>query len=136
MSMIRWPEPREKIAEAEGLTLLEVMFAMALVTVALLTLSGLAIVGIKGASTANKFTTAITLAQEKLEEMISAGYTPHLATTHTVTEPYQSIPAFPLYKRISTRTPHTPISGMHTTTVIVSWDKDLHSITLTTAVTE
>ncbi|NKB80752.1 MAG: hypothetical protein GKS05_02425 [Nitrospirales bacterium] len=134
-----WRQPqtlRHKIEETQGLTLLEVMFAMALVTVALFTLSGLAIVGIKGASTANKLTTATTLAQEKLEDIIRTGYRPHLATRHTETESYGSIPDFPLYKRVSQTTPHTPLSGMHTTTVMVSWEQDTHSVTLTTAFTE
>jgi len=120
----------------QGLTLVEVVIAMGLVFLALLALSGLAIVSMKGAATAKHLTTATVLAQEKLEDVKLTGYNPNIVSRVEVDEPYESLPDFPLYKRVSTIDPNNPTVGMQTVTVTVSWADDNHSVSMTTFLTE
>ena len=120
----------------QGLTLVEVVIAMGLVFLALLALSGLAIVSMKGAATAKHLTTATVLAQEKLEDVKLTGYNPDIVSRVEVDEPYESLPDFPLYKRVATIDPNNPTVGLQTVTVTVSWADDNHSVSMTTFLTE
>jgi len=119
-----------------GVTLVEVVIAMGLVFMALLALSGLAAVSLKGAATAKHLTTATFLAQEKLEDAKLTGYNPTIVSAVEVVEPYESLSEFPLYKRVLTIDPHTPTSGLQTVTVTVSWADDEHSVSLATILAE
>ena len=119
-----------------GLTLVEVVIAMGLVFMALLALSALASVSLKGTATAKHLTTATVLAQEKLEDVKRRGYNPDIVSKVQVDEPYESLPDFPLYKRVSTIDPSTPTIGLQTVMVTVSWANDDHSVSLATIIAE
>lgn len=125
-----------KLENPRGVTLLEVLMAMGLVSVALLALSGFATTIMKGASSSQKMTTAVTLAQDKIEDLRRGGYDRALMANRSVIEPYDSIVGFPAYKRTALTEIHVPASGMQTVTVEVYWDADDHSIALTTVFTE
>ncbi len=120
----------------QGLTLVEVIIAMGLVFMALLALSGLATVSLKGAATAKHLTTATVLAQEKLEDVKLTGYNPDIVSKVEVDEPYESLPDFPLYKRVSKIDPNNPMVGLQTVTVTVLWADDDHSVSMATILTE
>lgn len=120
----------------QGFTLVEVVIAMGLVFLALLALSGLATVSWKGAATGRHLTTATVLAQEKVEEFTLAGYNPILLSKVAIDEPYESLPDFPLYRRVSTINPSNPIVGLQTLTVTVSWADDSHAVSLSTILAE
>ncbi len=120
----------------QGLTLVEVVIAMGLVFMALLALSGLATVSLKGAATAKHLTTATVLAQEKLEDVKLTGYNPDIISRVEVDEPYESLPDFPLYKRETTIDPNNPTVGLQKVTVTVLWADDDHSVSMATILTE
>ena len=120
----------------QGLTLVEVIIAMGLVFMALLALSGLATVSLKGAATAKHLTTATVLAQEKLEDVKLTGYNADIVSRVEVDEPYESLPDFPLYKRVLTIDPNNPTIGLQTVTVMVSWADDRHAVSLSTILVE
>jgi len=120
----------------QGLTLVEVVIAMGLVSLALLALSGLATVSWKGAATGRHLTTATVLAQEKLEALTLAGYNPTILSKVEIDEPYESLPDFPLYSRVSTIEPSNPIVGLQTLTVRVSWADDSHAVSFSTLLAE
>ena len=109
---------------------------MGLVFVALLALSGLAAVSMKGSATGKHLTTATVLAQEKIEDYKLDGYNPTILSKIEVNEPYESLPDFPLYRRMSTIEPINPASGLQTVTVTVSWADDNHSVSLSTMLAE
>jgi len=120
----------------QGLTLVEVVIAMGLVFMALLALSGLATVSLKGAATAKHLTTATVLAQEKLENVKLTGYNPDIVSRVEVDEPYESLSDFPLYKRETTIDPNNPTVGLQKVTVTVLWADDDHSVSMATILTE
>lgn len=120
----------------QGLTLVEVVIAMGLVFLALLALSGLTAVSWKGAATGRHLTTATTLAQEKIEEVKLSRYNPALSSKTEVDEPYESLPHFPLYRRLLTIEPNQPIVGLQTLRVTVSWADDAHAVSLSTILVE
>ncbi len=120
----------------QGLTLIEVVIAMGLVFLALLALSGLATVSWKGLATGRHLTTATILAQEKIEDIQLNGYNPTIASKVDGDEPYESLPDFPLYRRVSTIEPNHPTVGLQTVTVTVSWAADGHAVSLSTILAE
>lgn len=117
----------------QGLTLVEVVIAMGLVFLALLALSGLATVSLKGAATGKHLTTATALAQEKIEDLKLNGYKATIVGSKVeIDEPYESLSDFPLYRRVSIIEPRNPTVGLHTLTVTVSWADDSHAVSLST----
>jgi len=120
----------------QGLTLVEVVIAMGLVFLALLALSGLATVSWKGAATGKHLTIATSLAQEKIETMKLRGYKPGLDGRIEFEEPSESLPDYPLYKRVASIDPNQPMVGLQTVTVTVSWADDSHAVSLSTLLAE
>jgi len=59
----------------KGFTLIEVIIAIAILSVGLLALASMQVAAIKGNAHANRLTEATTLAQDKVEELISLQYT-------------------------------------------------------------
>lgn len=114
----------------KGLTLLEVVIAMALFFVAVLALAGVAVTASKGAAASRHLTMAATLAQDKLEQMRNTGY--DAAAPLETTEAYETIPAFPLYQRVVRIETGRPVPGLQTATVTVSWADDRHSVVVST----
>ena len=118
------------VTNHKGLTLLEAVIAMALFFVAVLVLSGVAVTASKGAAASKHLTTAVTLAQNKLEQLRSTGYDP--AAALETTEAYGAIPDFDMYQRIVRMETGRPVPGLQTATVTVWWSEDQHSVTVST----
>lgn len=129
-----------------GFTLLEVLIALAILSVGLLALAQMQIAAINGNLSASKMTIATTLAQDKIEELKGLDYDDaQLADTNpfnndNMTDP--SLPSFhppdhedsnnPIdesggitglrrYTRIWNIADNTPTSGVKTVVVIVFW---------------
>ena len=122
--------------DPRGVTLVEVIIAMGLVFLALLALSGLAATSLKGVATGKHLTAATSLAQEKIEDFRRSGYNPNIASKLEIHEPYESLPGFPLYQRESVVEPDSPMMGLQTVTVTVSWAEDRHSVSFSTILAE
>lgn len=120
----------------KGLTLLEVLVAIALVGLAVLALSSFSTVAFQGASRAKKLTIGLTLAQAKIETIQLEGYDPLLAGREEQVESYEALEDFPLFKRTVSRVSHTPGPDMQTVEVSVYWDHDVHSVTISTILGE
>jgi type IV pilus assembly protein PilV len=118
-------------AEA-GFTLLEVLITMVLLAVGILGVGGLAITTVQGNDKSNRLSAATMLAQDKLEQVRTAGYTgaPALAGT----EGYGAIADNTPFKREVAVADDTPTIWMRTVTVTVWWESDGHSVTLSTIV--
>jgi len=61
--------------DKNGFTLLEVLIAMAILSIGLLALAGLQVVVIKGNASSKNLTSAVILAEAKLEELKRGGFT-------------------------------------------------------------
>ena len=116
----------------QGLSLLEIVIAMAVVFLALLGFAGFSVVAHTGMSASEKMTRAVTLAQEKMEDIKREGVPSGLTSQLNMTEPYGSITGAPHHQRLLTITPNDPMPGLHTIAVNVQWDKGAHTTTLKT----
>ncbi len=116
----------------QGFSLVENLLALAVLMFVLLGLVGLASTIISSNASTKKRVTAITLAQDKIEDIRRAGYNPALIANTTVTENYKAISAYPLFKRVTLTQVNTPAAGMQTVTVTVYWDSDVRKVTLIT----
>jgi prepilin-type N-terminal cleavage/methylation domain-containing protein len=98
-----------RLSGAKGFTLVELMIATLLFSVALLGIASLATVVINGNNISKQITTSTALAQQKIEYYFNKGYGYGIYTTATYTEPFGTIssvvnnPAlFSGYRRVTT----------------------------------
>ena len=126
----------QRMQNQQGLSLLEIVIAMAVVFLALLGFAGFSVVAHTGMSASEKMTRAVTLAQETMEDIQREGVPPGLTTQWTNTEPYGSISGALHHQRILTITPDDPMQGLHTVSIQVQWDNGAHATSLKTYVTQ
>lgn len=69
-----WPRLGSSLKGRQGYTLVEVIIAVFILTIALLTVAGLSVVVIRGNATAERITMVTSFAQQKLELVKKAGY--------------------------------------------------------------
>jgi prepilin-type N-terminal cleavage/methylation domain-containing protein len=116
---------------AKGFTLIEIMVAIALLSIGLLGMAGLTVGIMRGNALSSEVTTATALAQAKMEDIKRVGYS---AATE-ITEEYNNIAGYPLFKRDTEIDVDTPDLGMKTVTITVSWNSDASSIAVETILT-
>lgn len=116
----------------QGFSLLEILIALVVVFLTLLGFAGFSVVSHKGMTASEKMTRAVTLTQEKLEDVRRGEMASSLSGTFINIEPYGSISGAIHHQRMLMIQPHTPMLGLHTVTVKVQWDQDAHSISLAT----
>ena len=133
------PKPSEKSSKTlrnqGGLSLLKIVIAMAVVFLALLGFAGFSVVAHTGMSASEKMTRAVTLAQEKMEDVKREGVPAGLTSPLSAIEVYGSIAGALQHQRTLTITPHDPMPGLHTATVQVQWDNGAHTTSLKTYLT-
>jgi type IV pilus assembly protein PilV len=120
--------------DTRGFTLIEILIATVIITVASLGIATLTVGVASGNSFSKQLTTAVTLAQDRLEQAKRMSYTN--AGTMTGTENYGNIANYSGYKRVTSVANNTPGSDMKMITVIVYWGTDKHSVNLTTILAE
>lgn len=128
----RFEKSRRMIMNQQGVSLLEIVMAMAVVFLALLGFAGFSVVAHTGMSTSEKMTRAVTLAQDKMEDVKREGVPAGLTSQLNTSEPYGSITGAPHHERLLTITPNDPMPGLHTIAVNVLWDKGAHTTSLKT----
>jgi prepilin-type N-terminal cleavage/methylation domain-containing protein len=126
------------LRNSSGFTLVEIMVAIGILTIALLGLVSVTVMVIKGNSFSKTMTTATTLAKDKMEEMKNLGYSGTSSSDITTTEGYNSITNYPTYKRDTEIDVASPAAGMKTIEVKVewSWQGTDRNVTLRTIVAE
>lgn len=120
--------------DTNGFTLIEILIATVIITIASLGIATLSAGVIRGNSFSKRLTTATTLAQDRLEQVKRIGYTN--AGTLAGTENYGNIANYTGYKRITSVTNNTPMSNTRTVDVIVYWEADKYSVNLSTILSE
>lgn len=122
----------QTLRSQKGLSLLEIVIALVVVFVALLGFAGFSVVAHTGMGASEKMTRAVTLAQEKMEDVKREGVPFGLISPTHETEPYGSIPGAPHHQRLLTITPNDPMSGLHAVVVQVDWGNGTHTTSLKT----
>ena len=122
----------DKLHNNRGFTLIEILVAIAILSIGLLGVAGLAGGIRRGNATSDKITTATTLAQEQLEDIKELNYMGTPATDTTITEDYNSITDYSEYKRVTFIDVDSPAADIKTVTITVYWDSDAYSVDLIT----
>jgi type IV pilus assembly protein PilV len=130
------PEAKKMSAldDKNGFTLIEILIATVIITVASLGVASLTVGIMRGNSYSSRLTTATTLVQDRLEQVRRIGYAN--AMTALATENYGSITNFNEYKRVTSISNDSPSSNMKTIFVEVLWDNDKHNIKIGTILAE
>jgi len=114
-----------KKGNASGFTLVEVLIAIFILAFALLAMAQTQIMAIRGNAFANKTTTAVTLAQDKIEELKGLSYSSVINGSDSSG----------VYTRTWTVQNDTPSTDLKTVTVTVSWqDTTSHQVLLETII--
>jgi prepilin-type N-terminal cleavage/methylation domain-containing protein len=124
----------EKLSNNIGFTLIEILIAIVIISIASLGLAGLSVSIIRENSTDRNTTMAISCAQDKMEEIKKLGYLN--VSTSSPNENYGSIPNYLSYKRITSIATDTPAAKMKTVTVTVFWNSDTRSVKSQTILAE
>ena len=124
------------VKNQHALSLLEIMIAMAVVFLAMLGFAGFSVVAHTGMTVGEKMTRAVTLAQEKMEDVKREGVPSGLTSALSTTESYGSIAGAPHHQRMLTIAPNDPLLGLHTVIVNVQWDNGAHATSLKTYLTQ
>ncbi len=119
-----------KLDNIRGYNLIEVLIAMAILSVVSLGMGGLIHITVGVNRNSAGKTVAVTLAQDKMEEMIATGY-PHLSSTsQTLTESYGAMAGYPSYRRVSDIRINKPDTDIKLITVDVYWNDDKQRVRL------
>ena len=125
---------KKMFVNQSGFTLLEVLIAISILTVGLLGVAQMQIMGIQGNYFSGNTTAALTLAEEKMEDLLGKSYTDaeltngnHPDTNNPIDETGQ---AGGIYTRTWVVANNTPITDTKTVTVSVSWDNASHQVSL------
>ena len=113
-----------KIQNSGGFTLIEVLIAIVILSAGLLGMAGLLTGIMQGNSHSSNVTTATTLAEQKMEDIMRLGYGGIASADTTTTEGYNSIGSYPDYKRVTAVDVDNPAAGLKTVTITVYWDAD------------
>jgi prepilin-type N-terminal cleavage/methylation domain-containing protein len=121
------------LKERSGFTLIEILIATVIITIASLGAVSLTVGVIRGNSFSKRMTAATTLVQDRLEDVKRLGYSN--AGTAAGTQNYGTIENFSGYKRV-VFVSNTPAAKMKTIDVTVFWDADKHSVKASTILAE
>lgn len=126
----------ENIHKTEnGFTLLEVLFALAIFSIGLLAVNAMTTMTIKSNYMSKNLTTAVHLAQNKLDELKAGSYASVTDTSDTGLDSQEN-PGAGIFNRSVTVTPHAS-PDYKTVEVIVSWsDPDLRQVAMQTIIAE
>lgn len=122
------------LRNTNGFTLIEILIATVIITVASLGIASLTVGIIRGTAFSSGLTTAITLAQDRLEESKRLSYKD--VGTLAGTENYGTIANFSGYKRVTSIDNNNPASNMKTITVTVYGASDKQYAKATTILSE
>jgi len=130
MKNIRKIFSKKKVCDNQsGFTLLEVLIAISILTVGLLGVAQMQIMGIQGNYFSGNTTTALTLAEEKMEDLLGTSYI-NVISGNDANPIDETGQAGGIYTRTWIVANNTPIIDTKTVTVNVSWDNASHQVSL------
>ena len=123
-----------KLGNEKGFNLIEVLMAIVILSVGMLGTASLTVGTIKGNKVSRDVTTATTLAQDKMENIVQQGYSAISSTNTTIIEDYGAIANYPNNKRIVRIAVDTPTTRMKTVTVESYWKSGSQPVILNTII--
>jgi len=131
----------------QGFTLIEVLIAITILTVGLLAAAKMQISAIQGNYFSNNTSTALSLAEQKMEDLLGRTYTDSaVADTQAgnnanlstlVTKDHEElnvneegVAGGGIFHRVWNVADDTPITDTKTITILVTWDNDRHRVSL------
>jgi len=114
--------------DSKGFSMLEVLIAICLLTVAIMGLATLQSRGIRGNDLGNRTTQAIALAQDRLEQLINSGSGTNYPLTPTASTPDPNNPIDEtgsgggIFTRVWQIQDNTPVNGSQTIPATVTWN--------------
>ncbi len=123
----------KSVSNQKGFTLLELLIALAILSVGLLGLAGLHIAAIKGNVSGFKFSAASAVAQQRLEE-IKALDTASSALSSGVHNDGNIILQGITYNRSYAVSDNSPVKGTSTLTFTVTWVEPISGVTRTSRI--
>jgi prepilin-type N-terminal cleavage/methylation domain-containing protein len=120
----------QKLNNNRGYSMIEVFIAMVVLSIVLLGMAGLINITVTINRNSAEKTVAITLAQDKMEETITKGYSNISSTNQTLTEAYAAMPNYLSYKRITEIKINKPDKDIKLITVDVYWNNDNRRVRL------
>jgi type IV pilus assembly protein PilV len=114
-----------------GFTLIEIMIALVILSIGLVALAGLQLSAIKGNTFSNRMTAAVSIANQKLEQIKDKAYANILSESPT------QIPQSPFTTQV-TVTNNIPLTNTKTVNVTVTWSEGSksHSVPITTVISQ
>jgi prepilin-type N-terminal cleavage/methylation domain-containing protein len=125
-----WKPP---IRPDQGFTLIEIMIALVILSIALIALAGLQVSAIKGNAFSKRLTTAVSIGNEKMEELKNSSYANIISESATkVTRSNMN------FTRQVMVTNNSPLPNTKTVNVMVTWSDNSksHSVPITTIISQ
>ncbi len=127
---------KRKLNNNRGFSLIEVLSAMAVLSVVLLGMAGLINITVSINRNSAAKTVAVTLAQDKMEETIAKGYLSLPSSNRTVTEDYGDITDYLSYRRVADIKMNKPDADIKLITVDVYWNNDNRRVRLQSLISD
>jgi prepilin-type N-terminal cleavage/methylation domain-containing protein len=126
-------KPKHSLWIAEGFTLIEIMIAVAIISIGLLALGGLQVSLIRGNALSQRMTAAISVAEQKMEQVKNTSYTNIEAESATQIQ----ASGFNFTRQVIV-IDNSPLANTKTVNVAVTWSDGLmtHTVPLTTIITQ
>ena len=124
---------KPSISSEEGFTLVEIMIALVVLSVGLVALAGLQISAIRGNAFSKRMTTAVSIANEKMEQLKNSSYANILSESSI-----QVVQSNMNFSRQVTVTNNSPLPNTKTVNVTVTWSggSKSHSVPMTTIISQ
>lgn len=126
-------KPKHSLSIAEGFTLIEIMIAVAIISIGLLALGGLQVSLVRGNALSQRMTAAISVAEQKIEQVKNTSYANIEAESSTQIQ----ASGFNFTRQV-TVTDNSPLANTKTVNVAVTWSDGLktHTVPFTTIITQ
>jgi type IV pilus assembly protein PilV len=122
------------ISIEEGFTLIEIMITLVILSIGLVALAGLQVSAIKGNAFSKRMTTAVSIANQKIEQFKDTSYANILSESSTqITTTHPNQPSMTFTRQV-TVTNNSPLANTKTVNVTVTWSEgsSSHSVPITT----
>ena len=117
----------------EGFTLIEIMITLVIMSIGLVALAGLQARAIKGNAFSKQMTTAVSIVNQKIEQLKDTSYADILSESST-----QITQSNMRFTRQVTVTSNSPLTNTKTVNVTVTWSEgsNSHSVPITTIISQ
>jgi type IV pilus assembly protein PilV len=124
---------KSQVSIEDGFTLIEIMITLVILSIGLTALAGLQVSAIKGNTFSKRMTAAVSIANEKLEQMKDTDYANILSESST-----QITRSNMRFTRQVTVTNNSPLANTKTVNVTVTWSdgSNSHSVPITTIISQ